>query len=234
MGIPFTIVGIVEASGSALESEGVGRQVAPGEMAAFVPQSLLGLWAERNPVSPGEIGAVFVRAGDARPLPETLALARRLLGDAGGGSAGLRWITPDTVLRGTRRLQTTLVYTVGSVAALCLILGGTTLMSLMIANVRDRVTEIGLRRALGATPADVAAMFLLESCLVAGSAALLGAGLTHGLLWLGREQFPVALRLDALTLLAPVVLALLLAGVFSYGPARLAASIAPADALRAE
>ena len=50
-------------------------------------------------------------------------------------------------------------------------------MSLMLANVRDRVGEIGLRRALGARARDVAALFVLEACLVTLAAAAAGG---HG------------------------------------------------------
>jgi putative ABC transport system permease protein len=120
------------------------------------------------------------------------------------------------------------------VALLCLVLGGTTMMSLLVANVRDRMTEIGLRRALGAMPADVAALFVMEGCLITGSAALVASTLAHLLLWLFRPLLPVPVHLTVWTWFVPVVVSLGMGVLFSHGPARMAARIQPADALRAE
>jgi putative ABC transport system permease protein len=142
------------------------------------------------------------------------------------------WVTPNLLLARIRKLQRTLHLTVGSIAFLCMVLGGTTLMSLMVANVRDRVTEIGLRRALGASSWDIASLFLMEACLVTGLAGLGGTMGTCLLLALFRSRFPVPLALDMHTVLLPVAAAVFLGAVFSYGPARAAARIVPAEALR--
>lgn len=231
---PFTIVGIVDAEGSAMQSENVGGTVRPGEWTAFVPRTAAGVRAERG-LAREEVDAILVRVPNSVDLETRVASARRVI--SGGRSSrteGYAWITPDTILGGVRRMEAVIGWTVGSVAALCLILGGTTLMSLMVANVRDRVTEIGLRRALGARASDVARLFLLEGCLVTGAAALAGVVATHAVLWFGRSLLPVPLRLDWLTLLVPLTFAVALGGAFSYWPARLAACISPAESLRGE
>jgi len=234
MDLPFTIVGVLPAEGEALASEAGETAASYGQRAAYVPRGLAGLWLERRTPEPAEVGAVLVRVPPEAELAQTVATAQRILSDRGTTAADYDWITPERVLKGVRRMQATIGYTVGSVAGLCLILGGTTLMSLMLANVRDRVTEIGLRRALGAHPADVATLFLVEGCLVTGGAALLGTAATHLVLWLGAARLPLPLRLDGLTFFLPLAVAVVLAAVFSYGPARLAAGITPSEALRSE
>jgi putative ABC transport system permease protein len=142
------------------------------------------------------------------------------------------WVTPEVLLRKVRRLQDTIALTVGSIAALCLVLGGTTLMSLMVANVRDRVTEIGLRTALGATPRDIAGLFVAEGALVAAAAGLVATAGTHLLLLAGNGRLPVPVAVDAATVALPALVAVGLGIVFSYWPARTAARIMPAEALR--
>jgi putative ABC transport system permease protein len=178
------------------------------------------------------LDAIFVRVPETENFSRVLAAVKRLLSGPYDKNDRYAWITSDILLRSVRRLQAAIGFTVGSVALLCIILGGTTLMSLMVANVRDRITEIGLRRALGATPRDIASLFILEACLVTGTASLAGTVLTHVILFAARNQFPSPLHLDALTLLVPVCVSILLGIVFSYGPARMASRISPSESLR--
>lgn len=104
--------------------------------------------------------------------------------------------------------------------------------SLMLSSVNERRAEIGLRRAVGALPADIRLQFVIETAattLAGGSAGILLGGLMTAL---------VAARLGASARLGPGAIALglalslltgLLAGVL---PARRAALLQPSDALR--
>ena len=65
----------------------------------------------------------------------------------------------------------------GALAAISLLVGGVGIMNIMLANMAERRSEIGLRRALGATRADVVWLFVSESTLLCGLGGLLGVGL---------------------------------------------------------
>jgi len=228
--VPFTIVGVVETAGGA-DMGSTEELLFSGERTVFVPNSATVSWAGRD--SPGRVEAILVRAPRLADLPRTLAAARRLLAQ-GREPDPYPWVTPDVLVQGLRRLEAVIAATAGAVAFLCILLGGTTLMSLMIANVRDRIPEIGLRRALGARPKDIALLFVTESCLVTGVAALAGTLVTHALLAALGSRFPSPIHLGAATAAIPLLVALILGGLFSFWPARLAARIAPAEALRSE
>ena len=186
-------------------------------------------------VEPGaELDAIFVRLPEALPFAAGRARVAQLLGDPALTHAAVTWITPETILRGVRRMQRALDLGIGSITLLSLALGGITLMSLLVGNVRERVTEIGLRRALGATRRDVAALFVLEGCLLTSLAALVGAGVAQWVLHALAGVPEIPLALDGRLWLAPLGVALAVGLLASYVPARLAAGISPADALRAE
>jgi putative ABC transport system permease protein len=180
------------------------------------------------------LDVIFIRAPSASAFESTLARAQRVLAQPDQRVVGLSWITPESLLQRLRRWQKMVGLAAGSIALLCLILGGTTLMSLMVANVRDRVVEIGLRRSLGASRGDVAALFVIEGCLVTGGAGLVGSTLTWLILWLVQPRLPVSLHLGASTVLVPLGVAFALGLIFSYGPALAAARIAPSEALRSD
>jgi putative ABC transport system permease protein len=228
---PYEVVGTVETESGALETESVDLSLSPGKWAVFVPGSTPAYWL-RFEEPPERLDAVFVRVPDAGRFEEVMAAARTLLSQPAQRPDNLSMITPEVLLRKVRRLQNTIKLTVGSIAVLCLILGGTTLMSLMVANVRDRVVEIGLRRALGATAGDIAGLFVWEGCLVTASAAVAGAVLTHGVLFLVQGVLPVPVSLGLNSFLVPIAVAVGLGIAFSYWPARFAARIVPSDALR--
>jgi len=226
----FEIIGVVDSGGRAEGADAVDR-AGTGEYVVFVPCTVARQW-EVSPVF--KYDTVFVQVPSGQSLERHVEIARRVLSSRQQGSSGYAWMTPDVLLAGIRKWQKTIAFTAGSVALLCLVLGGTTMMSLLVANVRDRMAEIGLRRALGAMPADVAALFVMEGCLITGSAALLASTLAHLLLWLFRPLLPVPVHLTVWTWFIPVVVSLGMGVLFSHGPARMAARIQPADALRAE
>src|SRR5690606_11121641 len=67
-----------------------------------------------------------------------------------------------------------------AIAAISLLVGGIGVMNIMLANIMERVSEIGLRRAIGATRRDIRDQFLIEAisiCVLGGA-----LGVTLGLL----------------------------------------------------
>ncbi len=230
----FRLVGIVEPGDAALQSSDAGRGLSLGEYVVFVPISLPPYWTA-GLVPPDEaVDTLYIRAPAASLLAFSVARARDLLAQPDRAVSDLVWVTPDALVRQLTRLQRLITVTIGSITFLCLVLGGTTLMSLMVANVRDRVKEIGLRRTLGATTADIVHLFVLEACLLTAAAGIAGIAAAGVLLWVVKSRAAGVLAVGWFEMGLPLVAALILGVAFSYWPARMAAGIAPADALRNE
>ncbi|NND68613.1 MAG: ABC transporter permease [Halioglobus sp.] len=230
----FRIVGVVAPQLGALAGEFADTRLGTDANSLFVPLSVEELWRQ----APGEsnpLDAIFVRAPDYQSADEALGGLRALLSQPDLGLSGLSWVIPASLIGKVREMQGTVALTVGTIAALCLLLGGTTLSSILVANVRERVAEIGLRRALGASRGDIVILFMAEGCLVALGAAFTGSLLTHLLLTTelaALTDLPVAL--GAASALLPLALAIAIGALFSYLPARAAARINPAQALKFE
>jgi putative ABC transport system permease protein len=129
-------------------------------------------------------------------------------------------------------LRTTATWAVSITSGLLLVLGAIGIATLMLLVVRQRRGEIGLRRALGATPLDIAVQFLLEGAVLATLGVL--AGLTLGLSGqaIAASWMAVPVEMDG-TL--PAIAALVSLGVSVAAclvPAILAARLEPATALR--
>jgi putative ABC transport system permease protein len=119
------------------------------------------------------------------------------------------------------------------VAAVALLAGAAVAASVSLLSVNERTAELGLRRAVGARPRDLARQLLVETAVTTTIGGLLGAGLgVAGTLAVGRY-----LHLAGGVSWAAVVLGLLLAAATGLAagvlPARRAARIEVVEALRA-
>lgn len=120
----------------------------------------------------------------------------------------------------------------GGIAAISLVVGGIGIMNIMLVSVTERTREIGLRKALGATPNIILLQFLIEAALLSIFGGLIGLTLAYlGSLAI-QPFFPARVTMDAIMLAFGVSTAVGL--IFGAAPARRAAKLSPIEALRYE
>ena len=179
-----------------------------------------------------EVDVLFSHAG----MTDSVASAvRRLLVERHGGKEDFTLTTQTEMLDVFGRVMDVITLSVAVIAGISLLVGAIGIFTMMWISVGERVSEIGLMRALGATSRQVLGIFLAEAVLLTFLGGI--AGLVSGL----AIMLLVRLMLPGLPLSAPVeyVLAALamsaVAGLTSgVSPARRAAALEPVDALRAD
>jgi ABC-type antimicrobial peptide transport system permease subunit len=139
---------------------------------------------------------------------------------------------PDQVQDAALESSNTMAMLLIGLSLVAMVAGGVVIANVMVLSVSARAHEIGVRRAVGASAADISRQFLLEAAMVALAAALVG-GLGGVLLAKLLSVLGVATsRVTALPFLATVVACGAVALVFGTQPARRAARIDPAATLR--
>jgi len=125
-------------------------------------------------------------------------------------------------------------YLLAGIAGVSLVVGGIGIMNIMLVTVTERTREIGVRKALGATKANIMLQFLVEStilCLIGGLfGLLLGAGASMLLAKFAGWQ-TIVTTTSALTAFG---FSAAVGMIFGIWPAKRAAQLDPIDALRHE
>lgn len=116
-------------------------------------------------------------------------------------------------------------------ASISLIVGGIGVMNIMLVSVNERMQEIGLRMALGATPFLVQAQFLVESTALCAVGGIMGVLLGLAGIWLIGIITTLPFIIELTPLLLSFFVTIMTGIFFGYYPAKLAASLNPIDAL---
>ena len=132
--------------------------------------------------------------------------------------------------------ETTKVFTMllAGIAAVSLLVGGIGIMNIMLVSVTERTREIGVRKALGATQADILLQFLVEAVVLCLLGGIVGLVLGGGGAVLLRTVFHWNTSVDLSSILIAFVFSAAVGIVFGVWPARRAASLDPIEALRYE
>lgn len=128
---------------------------------------------------------------------------------------------------------TTVMWVVSITGGLLLVVGAVGVATLMMLVVRQRRSEIGLRRAIGATPLDIATQFFIEGVVLAGMGILFGLalGITGSLV--AARFFSVAANWNSGFALIGILVSVVTSVIACVAPAIAAARLEPSVALQA-
>ena len=231
-GAPFQVIGVLDAKGQSSSGADQDDKVLIPLSSARV--HVIG----SSRVRMGMVQYVMVKVDQAERLEPAAEDIARLLRQRHG-------LAPedqdDFSIRNLADVQASreaasgvLTFWLSAVASVSLVVGGISIMNIMLVSVSERTREIGLRLAVGARPADIRNQFLAEAVALSLAGAILGLIIGTAAAWvLGAVQgLPVLIRPWSLSVAAGFAL---VTGVF-FGlyPAVKAARLAPADALRVE
>ena len=225
--IPFQVVGILASSGS----QGFGN----ADDLAVVP---LTTGQDELFGGVGSVQRILLSATSTSTLGSAYQEANQVLlqthGITNAALADFTITSQTQVLSTAQAITQTLTILLASVAAISLLVGGIGVMNIMLVSVTERTSEIGLRKALGATPGDLFRQFVIEAGALTAVGGLLGVatGLAAG--YIVPRAANIAVTITPTPVLIAVAVAVAVGLVFGVYPALRAARLAPIEALRAQ
>jgi putative ABC transport system permease protein len=223
---PFTVIGVLTSTGSS----GFSNQDDLALIPITTDQDLL--------TGQGRVQRIVIASTSTATIGSAYTEADQLLLQTHHvktpASADFTIVSQSSFLSTAQSVTTTLTLLLASIAAISLLVGGIGVMNIMLVTVTERTSEIGLRKALGATPRDIRRQFLIEASTLSVVGGLMGV----------ITAFVVGIVVPRVTTIgvdirpAPIIVAVVVAAavglIFGVYPAARAAKLAPITALRSQ
>lgn len=214
----FSVVGVLKEQTSGMENSTSG---------IYIPR---GFYAKKIAPNP-DASVVMVQA-------ESTAFCTQIVNDITawaeqktGTEGSINAMSMQTIIEQMRTITQTLSLMLSGIAAISLLVGGIGIMNIMIVTVTERRQEIGIRKALGASPAAIRRQFLVESAsitLLGGSLGIvLGIALSFAVEYVRGQPFAIQVSACVVSFVFSVFVGVF----FGLNPASRAAKLDPVEAL---
>jgi putative ABC transport system permease protein len=226
-GIQFTVIGVLKSKGQSSPFGNPDDQV-------LVPITT----GRFRLFGSDRLRSISVLAQSEEKIPDAMADVQRVLRREHRLAQGR---PDDFMIRSQADFLNTLgettqvfTYLLSGIAAVSLLVGGIGIMNIMLVSVTERTREIGIRKALGATRANILLQFLIEAVVLCLLGGLIGALVGSGGATAMSAFFQWNTIISGGAIAAAFVFSAVVGVVFGVWPARRAAGLDPIVALRYE
>lgn len=217
----FQVVGILKEQNSGMEFS---------TNAAYIPRGFYSKKIKPNPAAE----TIMVQAVSAEKAPGLAETIETYCQELSGTSYSVNVTSMQTMIDQMNSITKTMSLMLSAIAAISLLVGGIGIMNIMIVTVTERRQEIGIRKALGATPADIRRQFLVESAsitLIGGFLGILsGIAISLAIEYVKNTGFSISPRACIISFVFSVATGIF----FGLNPAARAAKLDPVVALAVE
>ena len=215
----FKVIGVLKEQTTGMENG-----------AAFVPR---GFYAKKIKPNP-EAATVLVQAVSNEKAVELVDQITEYCTKLTGTEGSVNVMSMQSMLNQMSEITKTMSIMLSAIAAISLLVGGIGIMNIMIVTVTERKQEIGIRKALGASPADIRQQFLVESAsitLIGGILGIIaGIGISLAVEYVQKQSFIINVEACIVAFVFSVFVGIF----FGLNPAGRAAKLDPVIALSGE
>jgi putative ABC transport system permease protein len=222
-GIPFTIVGIFKMSVDDFGASEIADQT------ILIPYSVARYFTGTENVK-----QIYFSMSSMDQVPEATQEVVRIISARHRQNSIYKAQNLRELLDSAATIANILTIVLLMVASVTLAVGGVGIMNIMLANVRARIREIGIRKALGATAREIRLQFLAEAVIISLAGGLAGTIIGMALPFSVRLFTPYVLPVDWRSAVIALGTAILVGVIFGTVPATRAAQLDPVESLKYE
>ena len=195
----------------------------------FIPYNTYG----QRFIRTSSVGAYVVKIA---PDYDTIEVSNRITEylDDIVGSSGYNLFSPATLAEMANQITGTFSAFLAAIAAISLLVGGIGIMNIMLVSVAERTKEIGIRKALGASPNVIRGQFICEALTLTIIGGLLGIALGALLSYGVTNVLDWSLHLSYTSVILALGFSMFVGVFFGWYPAMKASKLDPIDALNYE
>jgi putative ABC transport system permease protein len=222
-GIPFTVIGIFK------ERVDTFGQSEIADETVLVPYSVARYFTGTDNVK-----QIFFSIRDQNDVEEATKQILHVIQSRHKTNSVYKAQTLTELLAVAARSSTALTIVLLLVALVTLAVGGVGIMNIMLANVRSRIREIGIRKALGATAREIKLQFLVEAVLISLAGGIVGTLIGLAIPLSVRLFTSYRIPISGLSVIIALLAATIVGVVFGTLPATRAAQLDPVESLKYE
>jgi putative ABC transport system permease protein len=179
-----------------------------------------------------QLDKIIVQVKETEMLTPVSEIVKRMLLRRHNNLFDFEVTIPELLLKQQQRTKVIFNIVLGVIAGISLIVGGIGIMNIMLASVMERIREIGVRQAIGASRKDIVVQFLSESTLISVSGGLIGIILGIALSKIIMATFGIKTIISVFSILISFGVSVLIGVTFGYLPAKRASAQDPVESLR--
>ncbi len=212
----------------------VTRNSLQGGQIIFFGRGAMFIDNETDNTSRNQIDKIVVQVRESSMVKPTMEVLKRMMLRRHAGVNDVEINVPELQLKTEERTRDIFNMVLGAIASISLLIGGIGIMNIMLASVMERIKEIGIRQAIGATKRDIILQFLTEATMISITGGLIG-------ILLGIVLSKLIMELTSITTIVSPWSVVISFGVsatvgiaFGFMPARKASQQEPVSSLRHE
>jgi putative ABC transport system permease protein len=222
-GIPFTIIGVFKESVDDMGQSEIADQT------ILIPYSVARFFTGTENVK-----QIYFSMRTMNEVPDGAKEIVRIIKSRHRSGSVYNPQTLTEVLTYAAEISDALTAVLVLVSAITLAVGGVGIMNIMLANVRARIREIGIRKALGATYREIKLQFLAEAVIISLAGGLVGVLVGLAVPLSIRFFTDYALPVSGWSIVIALAAATAVGVIFGTVPATRAAQMDPVEALKYE
>jgi len=203
----------------------------------FIPlglEKIIGQPSSERGMTPSALSEIIIKIKETGQVMDAALIIKRIMEVAHRGVKDFMMVVPQQLLKQSQKTRRMFNIILGTIAGISLLVGGIGIMNIMLATVSERMREIGIRRAVGATRGHIIMQFLAESVILTFTGGIFGivSGICAVLLITVVAGWEIAVTCRAVFL--PLIVSVMVGIFFGLYPACRAAFMNPISALRHE